>query len=358
MLNNLISQKIKISSFFLIMMVVYIHSYNIKNDSVYLFVPVGYISTINIYFQNLISEGIARISVPFFFIISGYLFFKEKTLNMTLYKKKLTNRIFTLLIPYIFWSSFVVLIYFILQSIPITTHYFNSSLVRDLSNKELLNKIFIEPINYPLWFIRDLIFLVLLSPLFYVFIRYSYIAFFIVLIILWSMGINQGAEFHLFKSEPFLFFAIGVYFGMRGEHFIKYKISNNSLTIIVLIYLFIILLKTYFYTFNIYPYLIIFMHKVSILIGIFTFWHLLDRIIISKFIKLSTYSFLFYVFHEPMMTIIKKGIYSILGKSPEVSLLLYIFTPIIIVSILILLFYFFQKYFPTFFSTITGGRIS
>jgi len=142
-MNKQLSNKIKISSLLLMIMVIYLHAINIKDIHGDSFYPIDFISSINIFIQNLLSQGIARIAVPLFFIIAGYLFFKEKYFTIQLYKSKLKKRLNTLVIPYIFWSFVVIVIYFTLQLLPNVSHYFNTALIiKDLSYTEILYKLF------------------------------------------------------------------------------------------------------------------------------------------------------------------------------------------------------------------------
>ena len=90
----------------------------------FLFEPNSFISFTNIFIQNIISQGLARIAVPLFFIISAFFLFQNFTISS--YKNKLSKRVYTLLIPYLFWATLTVLIYFVLQSIPGVSKFFNA----------------------------------------------------------------------------------------------------------------------------------------------------------------------------------------------------------------------------------------
>ncbi len=160
MIEEKISKKIKIISLLLIVMVIFLHSYNIFGHATFNFREDSYFSFINIFIQNMISQGLSRIAVPIFFIISGFLFFQN--FNISSYKDKLFKRVYTLLIPYLFWTSLGVLIYFILQSTPIISKFFTTDLIKNLSMKELVVSTWINPKIYPLWFLRDLIILTIL----------------------------------------------------------------------------------------------------------------------------------------------------------------------------------------------------
>lgn len=121
---------------------------------------------------TLISGNITRIAVPAFFFISGYLFF----LNMERwdwgrYIDKLRRRVHTLVVPFIVWNLLVFGLYFCIQTFAPSLIYNEHELIRNYGISDYLNafgfNLFDEPICYQLWFIRDLIVLVLLSPLFY-----------------------------------------------------------------------------------------------------------------------------------------------------------------------------------------------
>lgn len=60
------------------------------------------------FFSNIIG----RFSVPMFFLISGFLFFRNGRINTSLYLTKLRSRVHTLLIPYFIWNT-IAFIYFI-----------------------------------------------------------------------------------------------------------------------------------------------------------------------------------------------------------------------------------------------------
>ena len=52
------------------------------------------------FFSNIIG----RFSVPMFFLISGFLFYRNGTLTHNEYASKLHHRLYTLLIPYLLWN--------------------------------------------------------------------------------------------------------------------------------------------------------------------------------------------------------------------------------------------------------------
>lgn len=116
----------------------------------------------------LISKLIAGIAVPLFYVFSGYFFFyNTSSFTVNDYLGKLKKRVKTLLIPYIFWNLAVIAFYFAAQTFLPSMMSGNNKLIVDYTlvdwfrafwnyNNEM-------PISYQLWFIRDLIVVVLMS---------------------------------------------------------------------------------------------------------------------------------------------------------------------------------------------------
>ena len=106
--------------------------------------------------------------VPTFFLLSGYFFFKKEANEFKLsnYKTKLKKRIHTLLIPYIIWCILALILYIIFYYIKYNSFPFTN--ITSLITCFFFHNgtiIFPFPINGPLWYIRDLIILVIFSPI-------------------------------------------------------------------------------------------------------------------------------------------------------------------------------------------------
>ena len=61
--------------------------------------------------RHILSDIIARIAVPIFFLFSGFLFFYQTgNFNKDIYTTKLKKRFKTLLVPYLFWNGTTIFI--------------------------------------------------------------------------------------------------------------------------------------------------------------------------------------------------------------------------------------------------------
>ncbi len=147
----------------LIVLVVYIHNYG----SAYDYSPIinwTNISSIDIYeiIRILFSKVISHIAVPCFFLISGYLFFYNVCdFNKQIYVSKLKKRVKTLLVPYLLWNIIAIIIDF--------CNYYGNHNLTDSINHTINNLwyFFTNPLDYPLWYVRNLMILSVVSPLFF-----------------------------------------------------------------------------------------------------------------------------------------------------------------------------------------------
>ena len=106
--------------------------------------------------------------VPMFFFISGYFFFRDGLLTRQLYLGKVKSRWHTLIIPYLAWNLIGLAAVGIKSLPPLATHFpqyegaFSSvwSVLRGFYCQAHVP----YPYDFPLWFLRDLIVLVVFAP--------------------------------------------------------------------------------------------------------------------------------------------------------------------------------------------------
>lgn len=117
----------------------------------------------------LIIKDIARVAVPCFYVISGFFFFlNAKHFTFEIYKTKLCARFKSLFLPYMLWNliTFIALI---------SKEFFmgNYAALGDMMHWNIFISSFwlydgnTTPISAPLWFLRDLIIVVALTPIIY-----------------------------------------------------------------------------------------------------------------------------------------------------------------------------------------------
>lgn len=176
-MNQNISKVISFLRFPLILLVVLIHVPRIENGPEYY----NIIST-------FLSSVVSGIAVPMFFAISGYLFFLSE-FTTTKYCDKLRKRVYSLLIPYLLWNLFSLIVLvlphyksydFTVKNVLISFWNCHDSFIHAVSS---------NPIDFPMWYIRDLMICNLMAPAYYYIIRYTKFMLPLTFIALWVFGI-------------------------------------------------------------------------------------------------------------------------------------------------------------------------
>lgn len=153
-----------------------------------------------------------RASVPCFFVISGYLYFRNvKTFTVRGYMQKTRRRVFSLLVPYLLWNC--VFLVYLLVKIWLSG---NAEDTIFADNDPIFMKLLLilkgfwsfnheYPYAFAFWFVRNLIVFCSLSPVAYLLARNLYVfLLFIVLLVIWGGG--------LFGFE---YFVIGAFISCR-----------------------------------------------------------------------------------------------------------------------------------------------
>ena len=151
----------------------------------------------------------------FFFISGYYAFYKKDWSQRSVWTIELKKRVKTLLVPYILWNSLYIIILLAktqletrLGSSPHDPFYITSI-------PEFLSYYWNEVIVYPLWYLRDLIMLCVLSPILYRLITWSrgyiLIPLFVCFLMRWE---SRFADFG-FGTISFFCFMLGGYLGSK-----------------------------------------------------------------------------------------------------------------------------------------------
>jgi len=369
------SQKIKVLSFVAIMMVLYIHAVFSEAKGL----PIAS------YVQGVLSfSGLSFVANPLFYCISGFLFFVGVTKVSDCYPK-IKKRARTLLVPYIIWNIIFVLWYLVLGIIPGVSKFVNSDMTSGLFANGPLHTIyalFIAPAGFQLWYVRDLIIYVLLSPFFYICLKKFKWVLPVLLFFAGTLGLLYLPS--TIKIWGSFFFVFGGYIALHSSlDDIHDKISPRTTYICLTIYL----LNAIIRPLNLIP-----LEGTDMFIeicGLIAIWRLYDvfaenpltfnqntlttnlnpltsealnpltfnlNTLTSNLATLGSYSFFIYLFHEPAFNIIKKIGLKILGVHEWSLILLYLICPFIMAAFAIGIAVCLQKIMPKLYSILVGGR--
>lgn len=155
---------------------------------------------------------ILKISVPVFFIISGFLFFHGVTsFDKNRYVTKLRSRINTLLIPYLLWTL-ICLVYLIVKQCPTILHTHSFDSIRDLFTWQIfwMYKQGL-PLHFSLWYVRDLILLSLITPFIWILLsKLRHVGMLILFALHMLVNIDPSISFPI----SIFYFSLGCYFAI------------------------------------------------------------------------------------------------------------------------------------------------
>lgn len=305
----------------------------------------------------LLFSHMACIIVPLLFSISGFLFFYNTTsFTSRICLQKIKKKAITIFLPYIFWNLLVLFFFFMSQTFLPELISGRNKLIVDYSISDWFRafwSIGSSPICYQFWFIRDLMVVMLFSPLIYFLLvrlcRYAVLCLGVLWLFDWWLNIVG------FSSVSFFFFSVGSYFSIHRKNFAE--IVKPFLSVAVILYVLITIAELYFMDKVWCSYL----HRIGILVGIVAVITLTAHFIekgkwqTSSF--LSNSSFFIYAYHAMPLAFVIKFLFKLLKPNSDgVAFALYVFCSIITIFIGLFTYKLLKKYLPLTTALITGGR--
>lgn len=347
-MTQYLSDKIKLLSFFAIILVLYIHS----NFHDYPHEILG--MKFNHYLQSAISTQLGRCAVPLFYMISGYLFFR-KVNSLSNVLENMKKRVKSLLIPYVIAAIFFPIFLLLVEQIPFAANMSNGGGIITEFQKpigDVLRGLFIakedstSPLAFHLWFLRDLIIIVVCCPVLF-FLR-KYLKSELVCLIFFILSY---VYMPIVSFSSFFWFIAGEAFLTRME-----KIRSWIWPVIYFVVSIISMVSTN----DCFTYL-----QIPItFVGVIAIWSVYDFLVDKSFCLnhhhymsiACSFTFFIYLFHEPTLNIVRKLLILILGRTSFGFAVNYLVSPWIFAFGFIILGYFFRKYAPRLYSICVGGR--
>ena len=342
-----LSDIIKWLRFTLIVFIIMLHCYSVQRlDGIH-----------ESYFKVLYpySLWLGETGVPCFFFISGYLFFLSKKTNF----QKISTRIHTLLKPYLLWNLLLLLLYLIA---------YTAGYPLDINGRSIVEYEFIDyvrlfwdrgsfdngnfvPLLCPLWYIRNLLIMSILSPLFYYIIKYLR-EFFLLFIAIWWMTTYNNA----FIPQTILFFCLGAYFSILNRNPLESIIKNKSLFITLFVL---------FAAGDIITHVAIStpvnlqIHRLALIFNIPALFLLANYCVLHGYSNelLPNSAFIVFCVHYPIVVILRKLCISQFSNASDIThIMLYFLCIIISTSLSLGIYILLDKYLPNVKRVLSGNR--
>lgn len=330
-----LSSKIKFISLICTVMVVYRHAHTLEAFF-------GADCT-TCYTHKFVAKGITNmtsIAVPYFFLISGFFFFKHSYYNKRNYISMLKKKFVTLFIPFCIWNMLAIYPLWFSGKIVIEEHWL--LYIIDFLHSDY---------NGPLWYVRTLMIFMLLSPLVdWIFcidakfgrnveflIQLAFIAY--IFFIWWPMDTKA------LSTEGALFFLLGGIIRKHGE------VLDKQMNIVLAWCLYIVWLASCFFVSLDY-----WTSKIHLLFGVFLFWNTIRIGCKEWCASMAGYTFFIYVNHFIFLKVIKTLIASYFYRNEAIALATFLFSPILVVFLIWKMGLIWNKLSPKTFTWVTGGR--
>ena len=325
-----LSDKIKILSFICTVMVVYRHGFNLHtfglNDC--------YTSYI-----GFIEYGVSKlteVAVPYFFIVSGFFFFRNSYYDEREFIHMLYKKFHSLFIPFIFWN--------IVGIIPLMLV---NQFVYEENPLRYILQLLHSDWNGVLWYVRDIMTMMVLVPLYaWIFVLNNRWLYGVVLVLLFFNWIPVDCSW--VSTEGMFFFFFG---GLLQKHqsVISKKIPFPLLSIIGILWI----ISCFFFPFSWQ------IHRYNTILGVIILWQMyyfIPKQISSWILNITSFTFFIYVVHLFIIKGMKVSVAQFFEKNEFIALLSYIFIPLLTVSVALYFGKLFNKFLPKIFGIVMGGR--
>lgn len=336
-MNSELSNNIKIASLLCTLMVIFRHSRNL----------VAFWGTEDVinpccFIENGFST-LTEVAVPYFFLVSGFFFFRSSYSNKADYYAMIIKKGKTLLIPYIIWNIIGFVILWLAGS------WVNDNPTSVNSLAAFFEGLLLSDYDGPLWYVRNLMMMMALVPI------YGWIFQINKLLLYGIIGIGLflwwwPVDCTWYSSEGFLFFFLG---GVIQQNQI---IWDKRLTLAPLAILSCLWIVVCFF----HPLWSVWMNKLATLIGIICVWSWLTFMPNYSFkawmLNISSFAFFIYVTHIFVIKTLKLLIAHFYPQQEFIALILFFLLPFVTLYLLLRAGKLLQRWFPDSYSIITGGR--
>jgi surface polysaccharide O-acyltransferase-like enzyme len=325
----------------------------------------GNVAGVARFFDFLMTHGLMRMSVCCFFLISGYLFFLKFDGSPQNYLRKLSSRCRTLLVPLLFWSNLVLLVFFIFQSLPATKPLFtgNRALVSEFGIFDYLDALIgirYHPFALQFWFIRDLLIFTVLSPLIYFLVKRIPLLTGVALAWcyftgIWPLNFGNFLPLGIPELHSTVFFTLGAWCAVSGRSiFFMDKVGVEAAVLFCAALLSQFFLKTEGFISGI-PW-------IGMAAGILTFLWLSGKIAQYEKVRRLLFvaaprSFFLFAAHEPLMSFLARVVRRNFYIGPGLPMLAFsTILPVFVIALVLFAYEVLARNTPRVLGYVTGGR--
>ncbi len=316
------------------------------------------------FFKDICEVFLHNQSVPIYYFIAGYVFFFGMEMKPAQYARKLRNRVKSLLIPYLIWNLIAILIVAGKSLVrggegfyPTAANLLSCFWMYDgqLEGRPVTAPVY--PIDLPLWFVRDLMIVVVLTPLLYWAMRHLRHFWVWMLGIVWLLR-WQAADPHAPQLiTAFFFFSWGGYMSIYKKDMIKEfgRMRTASFIVYPLLGVFCWICASW------QPEWFNHLKDLYVLTGLCAAYNFSALLLTHKVLKVSTFlssaSFFIYVSHFLIVAPCMKIVFGLMQPQNVFTITVsYLLSIAFITGLLLAAFWLMQRYTPSVLRVAAGRR--
>lgn len=312
-------------------LVVLLHSFSFNS---------GAKDTFAYHLEFFISRSVAKVSVPTFFALSAFLFYRK--FDYSILKRKLYSRVRSLVVPYILWNTIsMIAFYFLSRFSFINTDPF------DLNLRTVIDSVLFYEYNQVFWFVFQLILLTYLFPLLYPLVKNQLFAV-LALVALVCMYGSGWVYIGKLEVRALAYYFFGAYFAV---HYHETVISHHKASIWGI--LAFAASQILIYSEQSEDPMIKIISRMLLIIAIFDLSSVLCEIELPAVLNCS---FPIYAMHNLILEFFNKVFSFILSTDSNLILIDYFGSTVLTLLIIAGLNLLLQKKIPAFHSILFGGR--
>lgn len=297
-------------------------------------------------FEYQLIPAVARISIPCFLMISGYLFYRGFAMKDLPGKWK--RRVKTLLIPYLIWNLLYYFGYLAASRISALEKIINRPGIR-FSAADMVRAMLFYRSNPVFWFMYQLIILVALAPVLYLILKGIRRGILFLAVLLG--GILFRVSLPLVNLDALLYYCAAAFLALHGRRFIEGRWTyRRALTGIVCL-IWGIAISTPYYTRSFIPCIVVY-HMLAVL-GL---WLLADEDWLKGWKPWMGDTFFIYAFHFIPVRFINKAAAGWLKGNAAAAGLLYLLMPVPAIGLCCVAAGFLRRFSPAVWKVLNGGR--
>lgn len=310
--------------------------------------------------ERLLGETFAQIAVPGFFMISGYLFFRNFTWKALIPKWK--SRICSVLVPYLLWNGLYYLGYVAGSHLPVIVDLMGKGVI-PFRLEALVDAMIHHTYLYVFWYLSQLMILIALAPVLYGILKRGWsglVYLSVLLILVWTKQ-----DLPVINEDALFYYSAAGFAALGRRKWAETKWSAGRFLTGLLILLaaavsFKIAGKTYepFFTVQ---------YRFLAVTGL---WMAVNERWLGKPREWMTYTFFLYALHFAFVRFINKGAAAVFHQFfpisagygvrlwPEgmIPLALYLAMPFLMMAVSVWIGRTLKKFCPRLFSLLNGGR--